>query len=241
MTDRPRTPIWQAIAETLRAEIAEGLYRPGDRLPTEAELSARFGVNRHTVRRALAALAESGLVHPRRGAGVFVAARPVDYPLGRRVRYHQNLAAAGQMPGREVLRIETRPGSDRECTALALPEAAAVHVFEGISFADGVPMALFVSVFPAARFPDLPGALARDPSVTRALAGAGVTDYTRAVTRLSAERATATDALRLRLPEGAALLRTQAVNVDAAGTPVEFGTTWFAGDRVTLTVTPDPA
>ena len=239
MTAAPRTPIWQAIAETLRREIAEGLYRPGDRLPTEAELAARFAVNRHTVRRGLSALAEAGLVHARRGAGVFVAARPVDYPLGRRVRYHQNLAAAGQMPGREVLRIETRAGSARECAALDLPEGAEVHVFEGISFADGVPMALFVSVFPAARFPALPEALARERSITRALAEAGVADYTRAVTRLSAERATATDALRLRLPEGAALLRTQAVNVDPDGRPVEFGMTWFAGDRVTLTVTPD--
>jgi len=239
MTAAPRTPIWQAIAEALRAEIAEGLYRPGDRLPTEAQLAARFGVNRHTVRRGLAALASAGLVHSRRGAGVFVAANPVVYPLGRRVRYHQNLRAAGQMPGREILRIETRPGAARETEALALPEGAQVHVYEGISFADGVPMALFRSAFPAARFPGLPDHLREDRSVTRALALQGVADYTRAITRLSAERATATEALRLRLPEGAALLRTQAVNVDAAGQPVEFGTTWFAGDRVTLTVTPD--
>lgn len=239
MTAASRTPIWQAIADTLRGEIAEGLYRPGDRLPTEAELAARFAVNRHTVRRGLGSLAEAGLLHARRGAGVFVAARPVDYPLGRRVRYHQNLAAAGQMPGREVLRVETRPGSARECAALALPQGADVHVFEGISFADGVPMALFVSVFPAERFPALPEALAREKSVTRALAEGGVADYTRAITRLSAERASATDALRLRLAEGAALLRTQAVNVDPAGQPVEYGTTWFAGDRVTLTVTPE--
>ena len=239
MTASPRTPIWQAIAETLRGEIGAALYRPGDRLPTEADLATRFGVNRHTVRRALADLAEAGLVHSRRGAGVYVAARPVDYPLGRRVRYHQNLAAAGQMPGREVLRLETRPGAAQELAALSLPGDALVHVYEGISYADGVPMALFCSIFPADRFPDLPRHLQQDRSITRALALSGVADYTRAFTRLSAETATATEALRLRLPEGSALLRTRAVNVDAAGRPVEFGTTWFAGDRVTLTVTPD--
>ena len=239
VTQPARTPIWQAIARTLRGEIADGLYRPGDRLPTEAELSTRFSVNRHTVRRALADLAQAGLVHSRRGAGVFVAARPVDYPLGRRVRYHQNLRAAGQMPGRELLRLETLPAAPREAEALALPEGSQVHVYEGISFADDAPMALFRSVFPADRFPDLPGHLRADRSITAALARCGVADYTRAWTRLSAEIATATDALRLRLPEGAALLRTRAVNVDAAGRPVEFGTTWFAGDRVTLTVTQD--
>ncbi|MFN3294181.1 MAG: GntR family transcriptional regulator, partial [Gemmobacter sp.] len=79
----PRAALWTAIAETLRGEIAQGLYPPGARLPTEAALSARFGVNRHTVRHALAALAQDGTVHARRGAGVFVTARPTDYPLGQ--------------------------------------------------------------------------------------------------------------------------------------------------------------
>ena len=50
----PRTPVWKSIAATLEAEIGQGHYRTGDKLPTEAALSARFGVNRHTVRRALA-------------------------------------------------------------------------------------------------------------------------------------------------------------------------------------------
>ena len=48
-------------------------------------------------------------------------------------------------------------------------------------------------------------------------------------------------ALHLRLAPGAPLLRSVAVNVDAAGQPIEFGTTWFAGDRVTLTVSPEGA
>ena len=104
-----RKPIWSAIADTLTAEIGAGHYRPGDKLPTEAALSARFGVNRHTVRHALASLAEAGLVHSRRGAGVFVAQRPTDYPLGRRVRFHQNVLAAGQTPSRRITREETRP------------------------------------------------------------------------------------------------------------------------------------
>ena len=85
--------LWSAIARTLADEVGAGHYHPGDKLPTEAVLAARFGVNRHTVRRALGALAEQKLVHSRRGAGVFVAQRPTDYPLGRRVRFHQNVLA----------------------------------------------------------------------------------------------------------------------------------------------------
>ncbi len=234
-----RTPLWTSICEALTAEIGAGHYAPGARLPSEADLSARFGVNRHTVRRALAAMAEAGLVHARRGAGVFVAARPMDYPLGRRTRLHQNLAASGRTAAREVLALETRQAGAREAAALGLPEGAQVVAYEGISLADGLPLAVFRSVFPAARFPGLIGALRETHSVTRALAAEGLDDYTRAETRLTAKRATATQALHLRIREGDPILRSVAINVDAGGRPVEYGHTWFAGDRVTLTVAPD--
>ncbi len=234
-----RTPLWSSIAATLHADIAGGHYRPGDRLPTEAELAARFGVNRHTVRHALADLAARHLVHSRRGAGVFVAAKPTEYPIGRRVRFHQNVAAAGQLPTKEILRLETRRADLREAEALALPAAAPVHVYEGLSLADGAPVSLFRSVFPADRLPGLLAALADLKSVTAALQAAGIPDYTRASTRLTAKLATATQALHLRIAEGAPILRSVGINIDATGQPVEFGHTWFAGDRVTLTVTPD--
>ncbi|MDP3340234.1 phosphonate metabolism transcriptional regulator PhnF [Frigidibacter sp.] len=234
-----RTALWTSIAETLTAEIGAGHYAPGDKLPSEAEFSARFGVNRHTVRRALAALAEAGLVHARRGAGVFVAGRPVDYPLGRRTRLHQNLAASGRSAAREVLLLDTRQADAREAEALDLETGAQVHVYEGISLADGVPLAVFRSVFSAGRFPGLIPVLRETHSVTQALAAEGLADYTRAETRLTAKRATATQALHLRIREGDPILRTVAINVDAGGLPVEYGHTWFAGDRVTLTVAPD--
>jgi GntR family phosphonate transport system transcriptional regulator len=231
-----RTPIWSAIADTLQAEIRDGHYRPGDRLPTEAALAVRFGVNRHTVRHALAHLAEAGLLHARRGSGVFVTARPTEYPLGKRVRFHQNVLAVGQTPSRRITRAETRAADAEEAAALGLAKGAAVHVVEGISLADGQPLAAFRSVFPAARFPGLPALIAAEGSITRALSALGLDDYTRHETRLTAQLADPVLALSLLLKPGAAVLRSVAVNVDAAGKPVEHGTTWFAGERVTLTV-----
>lgn len=235
----PRPAVWTAIAGTLGDEIAQGLYRPGDRLPTEAELSMRFGVNRHTVRRALLAMAEAGTVHSRRGSGVFVTARPTDYALGQRVRFHQTIAASGRIPSRRITRRETRPASAREAEALGLGAGEAVHVIEGISLADGQPLASFRSVFPAARFPGLLAALDGQSSVTDALSACGLTDYTRAGTRLTAKIADPVLALALQLQPGAPVLRSVAINVDRAGRPVEYGITMFAGDRVTLTVSPD--
>ena len=232
----PRTPIWKAIAASVRGDIANGLYGPGDKLPTEATLAQRFGVNRHTVRQALAALAEENLVHARRGAGVFVTSMPTEYPIGRRVRFHQNLRAAGRTPAKKILLLETRPAQGSEVEALHLADGALVHVYEGLSLAEDRPIAMFRSVFPAARFPELLTHLGTDSSVTAALGQFGVSDYTRASTRVNAKLATATQALQLQITEHAPILRTIGVNVDSEGRPIEFGHTWFAGDKVTLTL-----
>jgi GntR family phosphonate transport system transcriptional regulator len=228
--------LWSAIAATLTAEIGAGHYRPGDRLPTEAALSDRFGVNRHTVRHALSALAEKGLVLSRRGAGVFVALRPTDYPLGRRVRFHENVLAAGQTPSRRISRTETRACDADEAQALRLGPGDPVHVVEGVSLADDQPIAAFRSLFPAARFPELPAVLQQEQSITATLAALGLADYTRAETRMTAQLADPVLAIALAVRPGAPILRTVAVNVDPKGNPVEQGTTWFAGDRVTLTL-----
>lgn len=231
-----RTPIWIAIATALRQEISEGLYVAGDKIPTEAVLAARFGVNRHTVRQAIAALAGEGVVHARRGSGVFVTSTPTDYPIGPRVRFHQNLIAAGRTPAKKVLLLETRSARAAERAALALDEGAQVQVYEGLSLAEGRPIALFRSVFPAVRFPGIFDHLRGNPSVTAALSACGVNDYTRASTRINAKLATATQALHLRVAQHAPILRTISVNVDQQGVPVEAGRTWFAGDQVTLTL-----
>lgn len=231
-----KTPIWQAIAGALRADIAEGRYRPGDKLPTEAALAERFGVNRHTVRHGLSALTREGLVRTRRGAGAFVAATPTDYRLGPRVRFHENLIAAGRRPEKRVLLIEERAATAGEAAALDLARGDLLCALHGLSLSDGTPIAVFESLFPAARLPGIGQAFDSTSSVTEALRSVGVQDYVRASTRLTAVRATATQALHLQVAEGDPLLKSTSVNVGEAEAPVEFGRTWFAGDRVTLTL-----
>ncbi|PRY22093.1 GntR family transcriptional regulator [Aliiruegeria haliotis] len=228
------TPLWKSIAATLRSAIADGQYPEGSRLPTEADLAARFGVNRHTVRHALATLIEDGLVHSRRGSGTFVLSKPLDYPLSERVRFHRNLRDAGRLPGREILAIEVRTATEAEARRLSMTPGDEICVAHTLSFADHTPIALAESHFPEARHPGFADALRSSRSVTDALATVGVADYLRTETRLSATIANATQASHLRLPEGAPLLLTESRS-ESDGVPVEWGQTWFASDRVTLT------
>lgn len=233
---RGKTPVWLSIANALRGDIAEARYAPGDKLPTEAALATRFGVNRHTVRHALSKLVDEKLVRTRRGAGAFVAAQPTDYPIGRRVRFHENLLAAGHRPEKRKLQIECRGAAKGEAQALHIEAGAKICAYHGLSLSDGQPIALFESLFPLERLAGIEAAFDHTASVTHALARVGVADYARASTRLTATLATPTQALHLLLREGDPLLKSTSVNVNDAGLPVEYGRTYFAGERVTLTL-----
>jgi GntR family transcriptional regulator, phosphonate transport system regulatory protein len=73
-TDAPERPTarWARIAAVLREEILDGRIAAGERLPNEQALADRFGVNRHTLRQAMQALAHEGHVHVVHGSGTFV-------------------------------------------------------------------------------------------------------------------------------------------------------------------------
>src|SRR6478736_10517679 len=81
--------LWRQIANRLQHDIGTGIYPPGGRLPTEAELSQRFSVNRHTVRRALEELSRGGLVRVGQGRGAFVAEDVLEYAVEARTRFSE--------------------------------------------------------------------------------------------------------------------------------------------------------
>ncbi|NBT57084.1 MAG: GntR family transcriptional regulator, partial [Betaproteobacteria bacterium] len=92
--------VWRQIATTLKTEIQDRCYADSGRIPGEIELAARFGVNRHTLRQAVAALQLEGLVRIEAGRGTFVQHGVLDYHLTQRTRFNENLLQQGLLPGR---------------------------------------------------------------------------------------------------------------------------------------------
>ena len=88
-------PAYAQVARILSEEIARGVYRPGDQLPSESELRARFGVSGMTVRRAINILVDRGVADAAQGKGVFARGldmREAEFRL--RERYAQNEGGA---------------------------------------------------------------------------------------------------------------------------------------------------
>jgi len=76
-------PIYLQIADTVRAALAAGVYRPGDVLPSLRTMATDIHVNPNTVQRAYDELEREGLIYSQRGKGLFVAEQAIAYAQSR--------------------------------------------------------------------------------------------------------------------------------------------------------------
>ncbi|NJO36486.1 MAG: phosphonate metabolism transcriptional regulator PhnF [Rhizobiales bacterium] len=228
--------IWRQLASRLEEDITTGRFEANARLPTEAALAAQFRVNRHTVRRAIGALAEQGLVRVEQGRGAFVEDVIIDYPLRHRTSFSANLLEQGREPAHRIIGVDELRADARIASGLNVRRGAKVVVSHAIGLADGVPMNLSISVFPHARFPGLAGRLQEEISISKTLATYGLADYHRRETRILTRMPTADEARHLRQPSSQPVLVTEAVDVDGEDRPIRLGITCFAGTRVQITV-----
>jgi GntR family phosphonate transport system transcriptional regulator len=229
--------LWRRIADELRLDIADGALPLGLRLPGEAALAERFGVNRHTVRAALKALERDGLVRARQGSGTFVSGTPLPtpgLPEGERV----SAGIAGIIAGGEghLLSAEIEAASPAVAAALWLHADELVTRMETLTLADGLPVSRTTSWFSAERFPAIDAVFAELGSIAAALSHYDIADCVRTTTRVSARRADAEEADAIGLSPMAIVIVTEGVDALPDGQPVEYSLARFAAERIELVV-----
>ncbi|HSU06046.1 MAG TPA: phosphonate metabolism transcriptional regulator PhnF [Acetobacteraceae bacterium] len=230
--------LWRQIANRLQRDIASGHYPPSGQLPTEQVLSRHFGVNRHTVRRALEELSRGGLVRVEQGRGSFVADDVIEYAVEPRTRFSEWIRRQNREPSGRILRLTEVAADAHVATSLGIRPGARVVLMERLGLADDRPVSLSTHHFPAARFRGLMEALKREPTITAALKSVGVPDYMRQMTRVTARLPNAEEAELLRTARNRPLLITENINVDQLGAVVEFGLTRYPTPRVQIVFEP---
>ncbi len=227
--------LWRQIVAELHAGITSGALKPGTRLPTESELSARFGVNRHTVRRALEELSRDGLVRIEQGRGSFVAEDVLDYTVEARTRFSEWIRKHNKEPSGVVRQLREIPADRRIAAGLGVRDGSRVVLLERLGFADDRPVSLTYHYF---CLQGMLHALQANPGITDALRDVGVIDYLRRQTRVTARLPTRAEADLLRMARNQPVLITENVNVDRAGTIVEFATGCYPTPRVQIVFEP---
>lgn len=231
--------IWQSISDTLVKEIEGGVLEPGGRLPGDAELATRFGVNRHTVRRALSHLQARGLVRSERGRGTFVTEDAIAFHIGARTRFEQNLLENMRMPTRQVLSTIAYPAPTTIADQLQVKAGSPLVTTTLLGEADGIPVHYTLIHVSAERFPNVESVLARIPvrqslpiSLSELLAELGVTSFRRKTVRIRCRLPEAEEARHLKMSAQDPVFQLEALNVDDADMPVFFGMTAYCGSRV---------
>jgi len=228
--------LWRRVADELERAIAVGRFEPGTRLPSELDIADRFGVNRHTVRRAIAALAERGLVRAERGSGTYVETQRLAYPIRRRTRFSEIIGATGRVVGGRLIASAVECAEPEVATRLMLGRGAQVVRIELLRQADGIPICAATSWLPAERFENAAKVYQTTHSMTKTLAHFGIHDYVRQSTRVTAAVVDPGDALRLEVTSGRPVLMVDSVDADSDGCPVLTTRARFAADRIELII-----
>jgi GntR family transcriptional regulator, phosphonate transport system regulatory protein len=228
--------LWRQVADGIERGIADGRFTAGEKLPGEMEIAETYRVNRHTVRRALATLAERGLVRAERGSGTYVEAQRLAYPLRSRTRFSEIVGAGGREPRGQLIDASEEPATRELARELGLKSGAPLIRIEAVRLADRTPICVSTSWLSAALFPNAGTVFAGARSMTRLLANYGIRDYRRASTRITAGIVDATDAARLGLALGRPILIVDSTDVDTNGMPLVTKHSRFAADRVEFLV-----
>ncbi|WP_458757581.1 phosphonate metabolism transcriptional regulator PhnF [Afipia sp. TerB] len=228
--------LWRQVADGIERGIANGHYAAGEKLPGENEIAETYRVNRHTVRRALATLADRGLVRAERGSGTYVEARRIPYPLRSRTRFSEIVGAGGHEPRGQLVDSAEETATRDLALQLGLKTGAALVRIDALRFAGRIPICVGTTWLSAERFPDAPRLYERMRSMTKLLAHFGIRDYHRASTRVTAGIVDATDASRLDLALGRPVLIVDSTDIDADNKPLLTTHARFAAERVEFLV-----
>ncbi|CAA0123673.1 HTH-type transcriptional repressor DasR [Mycolicibacterium vanbaalenii] len=227
-------PVYRQLSDLLEARLAEQA-RPGDRLPSEAELSQQFDVNRLTVRRALDELNQRGLIETVHGKGSFVATPVVRYSIsaGRDASLTHAMRELGHDVAIRLLSAE-RVGSESLRTELGT--AGDVLVCKTLRMVDEQPWSYSTTSIGVERFPGLEQNWSGETSLFDFLLDVHGVRMRRAHRTFTAGLAEPVEAEHLKIRVGAPVLEMHGLNIDQDGAPVALVAHRFRGDRVQFTV-----
>ena len=236
-------PLHNKVRETIAAQIRSGAIPPGARLQSERDLADQMGVSRVTVRRALDALADDGLVRAARGSGRFVSDTALAEPPNALLSFTELGAERGLRATSNVLRSDVRPATLEEAEVFGVAPGADIFELERLRMLDGVAVALDHTRIPLALAPGLPMIDFQTASLYAVLdeAGAGLVraDYTTEAVGADASRAR-----QLGVTPGSPLLLATTRSYDVSDRVVELGETTYRSDRyrfrATLVRKPQP-
>ena len=148
-------PLYHQLKTAILGDIQGGCWKPGDRLPTEDALIARFHVSKITVRQALRDLAAMGYIRRAQGRGTFVLHPPLEEGPRELTSFTGEMRGHGRVATSRVIEQEVVEAPGDIASRLDIAPGAPVFRLQRLRLADGEPMGLQTAYIPAALVPGI--------------------------------------------------------------------------------------
>ena len=229
------TPLYVQLMEELETSIRNGVYKPGDKIMTEAEMAKEYGVSLITVRKAVGSLMEKGLVVRKQGKGTFVTKPKFSRNMRKLQSFTEMCEQMGVKPGARVLENRLTAADKKVSDRLGIEPGSNVVYISRLRLADGEPVQVEKSYFPL-KYAFLLDEDLNNGSMFECLkekAGAKVASSEKMIELC---RATAEEAALMDVKKGDYLLFVKSTAYDENGEPIYAGIQLINGDRFSLYV-----
>lgn len=233
-------PLYQQIYSDIKTSIKSGVYKSGDQIPSEPELSQTYNVSRMTVRRAVEDLCSDGYLIKQQGRGTFVGKPHVERKFAQTrgaQSFSETCHQAGIIPGGHTIDRQIVPIRPDECEFFNLDQNDLLLYIHRVRTADGVAVCEENVFMPYVWASPLLTMQIENKSLFKLIEeltgkkAAIHTDWT-----VSAVKATTDQATILAISIGDPLLRMDVKCLSADGTPLYIGRQYFVGSRYELTI-----
>ena len=229
------TPLYVQLMEELETSIRNGVYKPGDKIMTEAEMAKEYGVSLITVRKAVGSLMEKGLVMRKQGKGTFVTKPKYSRNMKKLQSFTEMCEQMGVKPGAQVLENRLIMADKKVADRLGIEPGSNVVYISRLRLADGELVQVEKSYFPL-KYAFLLEEDLNNGSMFECLkekAGAKVASSEKMIELC---RATAEEAALMDVKKGDYLLFVKSTAYDENGEPMYAGIQLINGDRFSLYV-----
>jgi GntR family phosphonate transport system transcriptional regulator len=231
-------PVYIQLAKSIQKEINRH-HKDGEGLPSENSLAQRYGVNRHTIRRAIDELVSAGIVERKAGRGIFILNAQIHYKINSATRFTETLNAQGLSSKTTILGRNLHSADTKIATLLGVTPGSRIIVMDTLRSSNDHPICLGTHYLDAMLFPDFLESFTQGSLHHFILEHYGIA-IVRNRSQIEASLPEPQDASLLKIPHNHPILNVNSLNVDEQiGSPVEYVETRFRADRIILEVSPN--
>lgn len=219
-------PLYIQLKRKFAQAIQNGIWLPGNTLPSERYLSEALNVSRITIRKTLELLLQDGLVERHQGVGTFVKQR-IEQPVSVLTGFSEEMQARGLKPETRVLECTIRPATPDEALNLGLKPGQPVSYLKRLRLADNKPVAVEYSVLPKQFVPNpylIQGSLYKHLKARKCMP-------VRALQHLRANIVSSSERDLLEASDDTPVLYITRIGYASDGTAVEYTHSYYRGDR----------